>query len=49
VLSTAQEWLADTACNRNSTVLLVCGTIYAMEENYVEALKCCHTGTTLEM
>jgi coatomer protein complex subunit epsilon len=49
VLSTAQDWLADPACNRNATVLLICGMIYASEENYVEALKCCHTGTTLEM
>lgn len=49
VLAVLQDWLADSACNRNPTVLLVAGMIYAHEGNYPEALKCCHTGTTLEM
>lgn len=49
ILSTMNEWLTDVACNRNPTVLLMIGMIHAHEGNYVEALKCCHIGTTLEM
>lgn len=49
VLATISEWLADSACNRNPTVLLIAGMIYAYEGNYVEALKTCHTGLSLEM
>mmetsp|Transcript_13760 Transcript_13760/g.29611 ORF Transcript_13760/g.29611 Transcript_13760/m.29611 type:complete len:291 (-) Transcript_13760:426-1298(-) len=48
VLKTLSEWLGDSACNRNPTVLLVAGTIYAHEGNYPEALKACHTGLSLE-
>ena len=44
-----EEWLADSACNRNPTVLLVAGTIHAHEGNYVEALKACHSGLSLEL
>lgn len=47
--STLSEWLADPACNRNAYVLLIAGLIYASEGNYVEALKCCHSGLTLDM
>ncbi len=49
VLTTVGEWVADPACSGNATTLLVCGMIYANEENYVEALKACHTGLSLEM
>ena len=49
VLATLQDWLSDPACNRNTTVLLIAGAIYAQESNFPEALKCCHAGTTLEM
>ena len=49
VLSTVSEWLGDSACNRNPTVLLISGLIYAQEQNYEEALKACHTGLSLEM
>eukprot|EP00798_Chlamydomonas_sp_ICE-L_P017567 gene17567-23890_t len=48
-LSTLAEWMADSACNRNPTVLLIAGTIYAHEGNYVEALKACHVGLNLEL
>lgn len=48
VLSTLQDWLSDSACNRNTTVLLIAGQIYAHEGNYPEALKACHNGATLE-
>eukprot|EP00884_Botryococcus_braunii_P011077 jgi/Botrbrau1/19971/Bobra.0059s0086.1 len=49
VLETVGEWVADPACSGNATTLLVCGLIYAAQENYVEALKACHTGLNLEM
>lgn len=48
-LATLQSWLADAACNSNPHVLLVAGTIFAQEGNFVDALKICHVGTTLEM
>lgn len=49
VLSVLSDWLNDPACNRNATVLLIAGMIYSQEGNYVEALKACHTGLSLEM
>ncbi|EFJ49020.1 epsilon-COP [Volvox carteri f. nagariensis] len=49
VLATLQDWLSDSACNRNTTVLLVAGMIHAQEGNYPEALKCCHGSTNLEL
>lgn len=49
MLSTLSEWLADAACNRNPTVLLVAGTIYLHEGNYVDALKACHGDANLEL
>jgi coatomer protein complex subunit epsilon len=49
VLVTLQEWLGDSACNRNVTVLLVAGTIYAHEGNYPDALKVCHGSSNLEL
>ena len=48
-LSTLSEWLSDPASSNSATVLLVAGIIYANEGNYVEALKACHTGLSLEM
>lgn len=48
-VATVAEWVDDVACNRNPTVLLVAGLVYANEANYVEALKACHSGLTLEM
>jgi coatomer protein complex subunit epsilon len=39
----------DPICNSNQHVLLVAGLIYAQEGNYVEALKACHAGQSLEM
>lgn len=49
VLSTLGEWLADTACNRNATVLLMAGLIYAHEGIYEEALKICQSPNNLEL
>lgn len=49
ILATVGEWVADPACAGNAMTLLACGLIYAAEENYVEALKACHTGLSLEM
>jgi coatomer protein complex subunit epsilon len=48
-LDAAAGWLADPSCASNPTVLLVVGLLYALEENYVEALRACHTGGSLEM
>jgi hypothetical protein len=41
--------LADPICNSSPHVLLVGGLVYAAEGNYVEALKACHSGLSLEM
>eukprot|EP01026_Neomeris_dumetosa_P012081 TRINITY_DN1424_c0_g1_i4.p1 TRINITY_DN1424_c0_g1~~TRINITY_DN1424_c0_g1_i4.p1 ORF type:complete len:291 (-),score=49.66 TRINITY_DN1424_c0_g1_i4:196-1068(-) len=49
VLGTVGDWMSDPSCNSNPMVQLICGAIYTHEENYVEALKCCYMGTTLEM
>lgn len=49
VLTTLSEWLADAACNRNPTLLLMAGTIYANEGMNEDALKACNSGLTLEM
>lgn len=49
VLSTVSEWLTDVACNRNPTVLLIAGILYAHEANYTEALKACSSGMSLEL
>lgn len=43
------SWMSDPACASNPTVLLIAGLLYALEENYVEALRACHTGGSLEM
>jgi len=49
VLSTLGEWLGDTACNRNATVLLMAGLIFANEGMYEDALKTCQSQTNLEL
>lgn len=49
VLSSLQGWLSDPVIGSNSVLLLVAGTIYTNEENYVEALKYTHAGTSLEI
>lgn len=49
VVSTLAEWLSDPVTSNNATTLLVAGIVYVNEENYVEALKACHTGLSLEM
>ena len=49
VLSTIQDWAQEPAYKNNATVLLVIGLIYAAEDNYVEALRACHSGISLEL
>ncbi|GAB4817776.1 hypothetical protein N2152v2_004822 [Parachlorella kessleri] len=49
VLAQVASWLTDMSCTNNATVLLVAGLVFLLEENYVEALKCCHNGLNLEM
>jgi coatomer protein complex subunit epsilon len=48
-LEAAAGWLSDPAAAANPTVLLIAGLLFALEENYVDALKACHTGGSLEM
>ena len=48
-VSTINEWLADDLVKANPTVQLVAALILADEGNTVEALKCCHTGLSLEL
>jgi hypothetical protein len=48
-LETVGTLLADPICSNNPHVLLIAGIIYSQEENYVEALKACHSGASLEM
>lgn len=48
-LDAVAGWLADPAAASNPTVLLIAGLLYALEENYVEALRACHTGGSMEM
>ncbi|CAK0744867.1 hypothetical protein CVIRNUC_001579 [Coccomyxa viridis] len=49
ILATLASWVVDPACAGNATTLTVAGLIYTSEENFVEALKACHTGLSLEM
>lgn len=49
ILATLREWMSDPVSNSNPYVCIMAGTIFSREEDYVEALKACHTGTTLEM
>lgn len=49
VLEQVTGWLTDMTYTGNATVLLVAGLVFLLEENYVEALKCCHSGLSLEM
>jgi hypothetical protein len=49
VLEILGSWVADPACAGNAMTLTVAGIIYTNEGNYVEALKACHTGLSLEM
>jgi len=49
-LKAASSWSSDPTASSNSTCMLIAGLIYTLEENYVEALKCCHCiGASLEM
>ena len=48
-VATINEWLADDIVRAIPTVQLVAALILADEGNTVEALKCCHTGLSLEL
>uniref|UniRef100_A0A7S1T9E3 Coatomer subunit epsilon n=1 Tax=Tetraselmis chuii TaxID=63592 RepID=A0A7S1T9E3_9CHLO len=47
-LVTIADWLSDAASNANPLVSIVAGFIYCGEENYIDALKACHHGRSLE-
>jgi coatomer protein complex subunit epsilon len=49
VFSTLQSWQEDRSIAGNKDVLLIIAIIYANEGNYVEALKACHAGQSLEL
>lgn len=49
VLSTLQSWQEDRSIAGNADVLFVAALIHASEGNYVEALKACHAGQSLEL
>ena len=41
--------LEDEASAEDATTRLMAATVFASEGNYVEAMKCCHTGLSLEL
>mmetsp|Transcript_30813 Transcript_30813/g.79615 ORF Transcript_30813/g.79615 Transcript_30813/m.79615 type:complete len:290 (-) Transcript_30813:143-1012(-) len=47
-LSTITDWLADPASNANPLVSIVAALVYCSEENYIDALRACHHGRSLE-
>ena len=49
ILNTLTDWVADPTCQGNAMTLTVAGIVFANEEKFVEALKACHTGLSLEM
>lgn len=49
ILETVADWAQDSTLQRNDTILLVVGLIYAAEQNYVEALRACSRGNSLEV
>lgn len=46
-IEAAALWASNPSSDPTS--LLMAGLIYTLEENYVDALKCCHSGRSLEM
>ena len=49
VLGTLTQQLDDPACAGNTTLQLITGMVYAHDNNHIEALRCCHQASTLEM
>lgn len=49
VLEALTALLEDPACSGNPVLKLVTGMVYAQENNHIEALRCCHQASTLEM
>jgi coatomer protein complex subunit epsilon len=49
VISTLGQWLTDPACANNTTLALMATSVYQAEGNLVDALKCCHSTTSLEL
>ena len=47
-LAAVSDWMADTASSQNAVVALVAGLVFVAEENYIDALKACHQGRSLE-
>ena len=49
VLEQVGAWTIDPTAASNPTVLLVAAMVYALEDNYVEALRICHNAANLEL
>lgn len=47
-LATVADWMSDVASSQNAMVSLVAGLVYVAEENFIDALKACHQGRSLE-
>lgn len=48
-MGTLTQLLDDPACAGNTTLQLITGMVYAHDNNHIEALRCCHQASTLEM
>jgi hypothetical protein len=44
-----ESWLSDPVYQSDQTLLVIAATIYNYEENYLNAIKCVHEPTNLEM
>ena len=49
VLQTLDAWTEEPAYRSNAMMHLVTGIIHAAQDNYVEALRACHPGLSLEL
>jgi hypothetical protein len=49
VMEEVAAWLHIPAAANDPVVLLVAAMLYALEDNYVESLKTCHSSTELEL
>uniref|UniRef100_A0A7S0X2A7 Coatomer subunit epsilon n=1 Tax=Mantoniella antarctica TaxID=81844 RepID=A0A7S0X2A7_9CHLO len=48
-VATVAEWLGDGALAASATVQLIAALVYSHEGNTPDALKCCHSGLSLEL
>jgi coatomer protein complex subunit epsilon len=48
ILNTLKEWLNDSAASNNTTLQVIGATIYYLEDNLEESLRCVYHNNTLE-